>query len=371
MILITYQYHQSPPLTNPVATAPVLDQNPVASSSSSKRIIRPTRVSAKELEIKSDSGQPDVFALHFARFGPTSVCGGRRGDNGERARAEPNDTPRERVHVAMRRRHARSAAAISCLLLITSIVPGNDKKKEEVIPLRGKYLPILSHLSLFTPAIYLSKVLPRGPGCFALHFARFGPTSVCGGRRGDNGERARAEPTDTPRERVHVAIAALPDKEEHQIDEDIAIHVNLFMSTLSITSTKLDEIKNATSQDHTLQLLKKYCLEGWPKSKFKTIDSVKPYWNFQAEITVMNNLLFKNSAIIIPQSMRKEMLRRVHSGHLGRYIVFTDESYIHTTHMQNKCWKRAKGVSPFQKQLSKGMRVIIVHAGGSRGSHEP
>ncbi|CAG4982209.1 unnamed protein product [Colias eurytheme] len=51
----------------------------------------------------------------------------------------------------------------------------------------------------------------------------------------------------------------------------------------------------------------------------------------------------------------------------GRYIVYTDESYVHTTHVQNKCWKSVKEVSPLQKKLSKGMRVIIVHAGGCQG----
>ncbi|CAG4936515.1 unnamed protein product [Parnassius apollo] len=51
----------------------------------------------------------------------------------------------------------------------------------------------------------------------------------------------------------------------------------------------------------------------------------------------------------------------------GRYIVYTDESYVHTTHLQNMCWKPVKGVSAVQKKLSKGTRVIIVHAGGCEG----
>ncbi|CAG4965576.1 unnamed protein product [Parnassius apollo] len=51
----------------------------------------------------------------------------------------------------------------------------------------------------------------------------------------------------------------------------------------------------------------------------------------------------------------------------GRYIIYTDESYVHTTHLQNMCWKPVKGVSAVQKKLSKGTRVIIVHAGGCEG----
>ncbi|XP_045450769.1 uncharacterized protein LOC123659609 isoform X1 [Melitaea cinxia] len=51
----------------------------------------------------------------------------------------------------------------------------------------------------------------------------------------------------------------------------------------------------------------------------------------------------------------------------GRHIVFTDETYIHTTHVQNMCWKQVPGVSPLQKKLSKGMRIIVIHAGGCEG----
>lgn len=111
--------------------------------------------------------------------------------------------------------------------------------------------------------------------------------------------------------------APLPMKEEHCIDKDISIHVNSFMSTISASESKIQEFKKASLQDNTLQILKKYCLEGWPKHKNKLIDSIKPYWNYQSEITVIDGLLFKNTAIIVPDSMRKEMLTKIHSGHLG------------------------------------------------------
>ncbi|KAL4715703.1 hypothetical protein ACJJTC_006282 [Scirpophaga incertulas] len=92
---------------------------------------------------------PQLFALHFARFGRTSVCGGRRGDNGERAR-RPGRTNR---HTAKTGKEKDATPAVppplaACCSLRVPIVPGNDKNKEEVIPLRGKYLPILSYLSL-------------------------------------------------------------------------------------------------------------------------------------------------------------------------------------------------------------------------------
>ncbi|XP_045781508.1 uncharacterized protein LOC123878358 isoform X2 [Maniola jurtina] len=54
------------------------------------------------------------------------------------------------------------------------------------------------------------------------------------------------------------------------------------------------------------------------------------------------------------QMLRFQYLRRLKKYRdEGRYIVFTGESFVHTTHMQ--------------KKLSKGMWIIIVHAGGCEG----
>lgn len=53
----------------------------------------------------------------------------------------------------------------------------------------------------------------------------------------------------------------------------------------------------------------------------------------------------------------------------GRYIVYTDESYVHTTHSAKhvlETYQRSISTSS-AKKLSKGTRVIIVHAGGCEG----
>lgn len=50
----------------------------------------------------------------------------------------------------------------------------------------------------------------------------------------------------------------------------------------------------------------------------------------------------------------------------GRPIIYTDETYIHSSYTSSKGWydKQSKG---FMKPVSKGQRLIIVHAGGSTG----
>lgn len=49
----------------------------------------------------------------------------------------------------------------------------------------------------------------------------------------------------------------------------------------------------------------------WPRGE------CQPYYNIRAELSVVNRLLVRQNRIVIPQSLRPEMLRRLHEGHLG------------------------------------------------------
>lgn len=50
----------------------------------------------------------------------------------------------------------------------------------------------------------------------------------------------------------------------------------------------------------------------------------------------------------------------------GRNIVYTDETYIHSSHTQSHRWSDDSG-KELKKPISKGKRLIIVHAGGQNG----
>uniref|UniRef100_A0A2A4K615 RNA-directed DNA polymerase n=1 Tax=Heliothis virescens TaxID=7102 RepID=A0A2A4K615_HELVI len=111
--------------------------------------------------------------------------------------------------------------------------------------------------------------------------------------------------------------AALKDYYIPENESEITCHVNLMYSNLAVTKDYSIKLSQQTNKDESLQLLKKYYYEGWPNSKNKVSQLVKPYWNVQAEIHVVKDLLFKGSKLIVPQSMYKEMLDKIHEGHQG------------------------------------------------------
>ncbi|XP_063389640.1 uncharacterized protein K02A2.6-like [Cydia fagiglandana] len=103
----------------------------------------------------------------------------------------------------------------------------------------------------------------------------------------------------------------------NDLEKDVEIHVNLLTSHLAITKDKLNKILEHTNKDESLQKLKLYFKNGWPNSKKEIDPIVSPYWNIRDEIHVINNLVFKGQSVVIPMSLRSEMLSILHEGHLG------------------------------------------------------
>lgn len=63
--------------------------------------------------------------------------------------------------------------------------------------------------------------------------------------------------------------------------------------------------------------LKETIQKGWPESKSNCPKRIQDYWNHRAELTVVDDIIFKGSKFVIPSSLRKVMLQKIHEGHLG------------------------------------------------------
>ena len=92
--------------------------------------------------------------------------------------------------------------------------------------------------------------------------------------------------------------------------------INMF-SYLPIRDERLRQIRRATEDDESLQLLRHVILTGWPDSKDHIPAQVIPYFHFRDELSVQDGFIFKGERVVIPQSMRRDMLKRIHSSHIG------------------------------------------------------
>ena len=88
-------------------------------------------------------------------------------------------------------------------------------------------------------------------------------------------------------------------------------------ASLALSKDKLLEIKHASANDPVLEALRKVIQDGWPLSKSEVPETVHPYFNIRDELTLQDVLVFKGHSVVIPASMRKQMMNVVHATHIG------------------------------------------------------
>ena len=136
-------------------------------------------------------------------------------------------------------------------------------------------------------------------------------------------------------------------------------HQDVFYTTLEeerstehvyFTEETSNKIQRETQKDYTLQALKEMVLSGWTAEQSRVPEKRKKYWTFREEIGLLNGILYKGQKVIIPQSMRKEMLKKIHSSHLGiesctrkaKDLIFWPEMYKDIIEMVQQCHVCAK-----------------------------
>ena len=70
----------------------------------------------------------------------------------------------------------------------------------------------------------------------------------------------------------------------------------------------MNQIRVETRKDPSLMTLNKVVLAGWPSQKSEVPDEIRAYWDFRDEISVYDGVLFKPHQVIVPVSLRPELL---------------------------------------------------------------
>ena len=86
---------------------------------------------------------------------------------------------------------------------------------------------------------------------------------------------------------------------------------------LAVSSERLSQLKQATESDNELCVLKGIIKTGWPETKEELPKSIRIYHTFRDELTTQDGIVFKGERIVVPHSIRNNMLSRIHNGHVG------------------------------------------------------
>ena len=86
---------------------------------------------------------------------------------------------------------------------------------------------------------------------------------------------------------------------------------------LPVTNDRWQQLKNAATDDPVQQKLRDIIRGGWPENRAQTPESVRPYYDVRDELTIQDELVFKGQQIVVPAVLRKELMEKTHTTHIG------------------------------------------------------
>ena len=107
-----------------------------------------------------------------------------------------------------------------------------------------------------------------------------------------------------------------PRKEELKRVEKVEDFKDIVIKNLPGTAERLQNIKENQEMGPICTQVKACVEDGWP-SIMPNIPLLRPYWEKNHHLTVNDGLLMYDTRIVIPQDLQLEVLKQLHTGHLG------------------------------------------------------
>ncbi len=79
----------------------------------------------------------------------------------------------------------------------------------------------------------------------------------------------------------------------------------------------LKQFQAETLKDKDLQLVKQYIQQGWREKKGELNPAITAFFHIRDELVTQDGLIFRGDRLIIPKSLRRQMLIELHSAHQG------------------------------------------------------
>ena len=100
-------------------------------------------------------------------------------------------------------------------------------------------------------------------------------------------------------------------------DPDMLEVVHEVTKHLSMAPEMKLEFQKETSLDPGLKAVMDYWQNGWPEDKHKVLPEAQAYWKLKEDLFVEDNLVIKEEKVLVPVSLRGNVLKKLHLAHLG------------------------------------------------------
>ena len=112
--------------------------------------------------------------------------------------------------------------------------------------------------------------------------------------------------------RAHLSITAA------ELDsEELELPVHTIVQNLPVSDTKRTQLLNATENDEQLQQLSRLIKNGWPPNISNVPTGLRKFWKVRHNLYMADQLILMKGRVVVPSSMRGEILTCIHKGHMG------------------------------------------------------
>jgi len=112
------------------------------------------------------------------------------------------------------------------------------------------------------------------------------------------------------------APTAVSGQNSIAFQNELEAFTDTITSSLPASNKRLQEYCDKQKTDATCSLVRSYCTDGWPDISDVSAD-LKPYSEICSELTICNDILLRGFRIVVPVSMQKQTLEKIHHGHQG------------------------------------------------------
>ena len=125
------------------------------------------------------------------------------------------------------------------------------------------------------------------------------------------------------------APASDPTPEDEEDDAELRHHVRQIVMTtvtaktddgirlMPIQADPLEKVREASRKDVEYQELRSLITSGFPGTKGELSATMRPYWSARDKLAVDDDLIVYGPRLVIPHSLRSEVLRTLHDSHQG------------------------------------------------------
>lgn len=114
----------------------------------------------------------------------------------------------------------------------------------------------------------------------------------------------------------HIADLLSRNVDQETEPEDTS-DLNEVVHSISVSEKRALEIKTETENDDILRKVKYYCLNGWPTQSSKVPEVIRYYYKFRDNLYCEDDILFFDDKVLIPPNLRKDVMKLLHTAHLG------------------------------------------------------